>query len=134
MCVHCSEYKRCRESRASFLFFIIGMVSTIAVRVVTVLAHMNPVYGEIAWYVGVFGFFVYFVYKYRVDKARYRLIVKSRLMEKISKKEQIVDEDRELIGSILCALSSNKDRINYFLIFTTSALAIAIALYFDLSK
>lgn len=110
------------------------MVSTIAVRVVTVLAHMNPVYGEIAWYVGVFGFFVYFVYKYRVDKARYRLIVKSRLMEKISKKEQIVDEDRELIGSILCALSSNKDRINYFLIFTTSALAIAIALYFDLSK
>lgn len=134
MCVHCSEYKRCRESRASLLFFIIGMVSTIAVRVVTVLAHMNPVYGEIAWYVGVFGFFVYFVYKYRVDKARYRLIVKSRLMEKISKKEQIVDEDRELIGSILCALSSNKDRINYFLIFTTSALAIAIALYFDLSK
>lgn len=132
--MHCSEYKRCRESRASFLFFIIGMVSTIAVRVVTVLAHMNPVYGEIAWYVGVFGFFVYFVYKYRVDKARYRLIVKSRLMEKISKKEQIVDEDRELIGSILCALSSNKDRINYFLIFTTSALAIAIALYFDLSK
>jgi hypothetical protein len=133
-CVNCSEFKRCRESRASWIFFVIGMVSTIAVRVVTVLTHVKPVYGQISWYVGVFGFFIYFVYKYRVDRARYRLIVKSNLMHKVSRGETIARGDRELIGSILCALSSNKDRINYSLIFVSSALAILIALYFDFMR
>lgn len=133
-CINCSELKRCRESRASWVFFIIGMISTIAVRVVTVLAHLNPLYGEIAWYIGVFGFLIFFLYKFRVDRARYRLIVKSNLMEKVARSQTITEEDRELMGSILCALSSNKDRFNYFLIFLTSALAIAIAIYFDFIK
>jgi len=110
------------------------MISTIAVRVVTVLAHLNPLYGEIAWYIGVFGFLIFFLYKFRVDRARYRLIVKSNLMEKVARSQTITEEDRELMGSILCALSSNKDRFNYFLIFLTSALAIAIAIYFDFIK
>jgi hypothetical protein len=110
------------------------MISTLAVRVVTVFAHMDPVYGEIAWYVGVFGFFIFFVYKYKVEQARYRLIIKSSLREKVAQGETIAKEDRELISSILCALSSNKDRINYFLIFVSSALAILIAVYLDFVK
>jgi hypothetical protein len=133
-CVNCRELKRCRENRASWVFFIIGMISTIAVRVVTVLAHLNPIYGQIAWYVGVFGFFIFFVYKFRVDRARYRIIVKSGLMEKVAQGDAIAKEDRALIGSILCALSSSKDRINYILIFVSSALAILMAVYFDFIK
>jgi hypothetical protein len=131
-CVNCSEYKRCKEGYASWIFFIIGMIATIAVRVVTVLAHLNPIYGQIAWYIGVAGFFIFFVYKYRVDRARYKLIVKANLMDKIQHQDLISRQDRELISSILCALSSNKDRINYFIIFASSALALVIAFYFDL--
>jgi len=130
-CINCTEYQRCQEGYASWIFFIIGMIATIAVRVVTVLSHVNSAYGQIAWYIGVFGFFIFFVYKFRVERARYRLIVQRRLMEKISRGDQITLEDRELIGSILCALSSNKDRINYSLIFISSALAIIVAVYFD---
>ena len=133
-CINCSELKRCRESRASWIFFIIGMVSTISVRVVTVLAHLNPIYGEIAWYIGVFGFLIFFMYKFRVDRARYRLIVKSNLMEKVTFSQTIAPEDRELISSILCALSSNKDRINYLIIFVSSALALLVAGYIDFIK
>ena len=131
-CVNCSEYKICKEGYASWIFFIIGMIATIAVRVVTVLAHLNPIYGQIAWYIGVAGFFIFFVYKYRVDRARYKLIVKANLMDKIQHQDLISRQDRELISSILCALSSNKDRINYFIIFASSALALVIAFYFDL--
>ena len=133
-CINCRELKRCRESRASWIFFIIGMIATISVRVVTVLAHINPIYGEIAWYIGVFGFFIFFIYKYKVEQARYHLIIKSSLMEKVAQGDAIAKEDRELIGSILCALSSNKDRINYLLIFVSSALAILIAVYLDFIK
>jgi hypothetical protein len=110
------------------------MISTIAVRVVTVLAHLNPAWGQISWYIGVTGFFIFFVYKFRVDRARFRLIVKSKLMDKISHDEKIERADRELIGSILCALSSSRDRINYLLIFVSSALALIIAMYFDFIK
>jgi len=133
-CLNCSEYKNCRDSFASWIFFIIGMVATIALRLVTVLIHLNPVYGQIAWYVGVFGFFIFFVYKFRVDRARYKLIVKKGLMDKISQGDKIAEDDRQLIGSILCSLSSDKDRINYILIFVSSAVAIIVALYFDFLK
>lgn len=130
-CLNCSEYKNCRDSFAAWIFFIIGMVATIALRVVTVLIHFKPIYGQIAWYVGVFGFFIFFVYKFRIERARYKLIVKRGLKDKISEGAKIAEDDRRLIGSILCSLSSNKDRINYFLIFASSAVALVVALYFD---
>lgn len=130
-CLNCSEYKNCRDSFISWIFFIIGMIATIAVRVVTVLMRFNPVYGQVAWYVGVAGFLIFFVYKFRIEQARSMLIIKKGLMGKISHSGEITEDDRRLIGSILCALSSNKDRINYFLIFFSSAVALAAAVYFD---
>jgi len=110
------------------------MVATIALRVVTVLIYVRPIYGQIAWYVGVAGFFIFFVYKFKIDRARYRIIVKRGLMDKISRGDEITEDDRRIIGSILCSLSSNKDRINYFLIFASSAVALIAALYFDFLK
>jgi len=130
-CINCAEYKRCKEGTLSWVFFVIGLIATIAIRAVTILVHISPVYGQIAWYLGVLGFFLFFVYKFRVDHARYQLIKNSRLMEKISQAEGIKKADLEAIGSVLCALSSNKDRINYFVIFVSSAIALLIAIYFD---
>jgi hypothetical protein len=96
--------------------------------------HLSPIYGQVAWYVGVAGFFIFFVYKFRIDRARYKLILKKGLMDKIAQGDKIAEGDRQLIGSILCSLSSNKDRINYFLIFVSSAVALIVALYFDFLK
>lgn len=133
-CVNCVEYKKCRENSLSWAFFIIGLIATIAIRAVTVLVHINPIYGQIAWYVGVLGFFIFFIYKFKVEHARSRLIKKSGLVHKISREDNIEKGDRELIGSLLCALSSNKDKINYFVIFVSSAVAVAIAVYLDFLK
>ncbi|MBN2830884.1 MAG: hypothetical protein JXL82_01205 [Candidatus Omnitrophica bacterium] len=58
-CINCLEYKRCKENRASVFFFIVGLIATIAIRVVTVLIHLNPLYGQIAWYIGVAGFLIF---------------------------------------------------------------------------
>jgi len=130
-CINCAEYKKCKENSLSWVFFIIGLIATIAIRAVMVLVHIDPVYGQIAWYVGVSGFFIFFVYKFKVEHARSQLIKKSNLVHKISEGEVIEKGDRELIGSLLCALSSNKDKINYLVIFASSAVAIAIAIYLD---
>ena len=38
---------------------IIGIIATIAIRIVTVLMHWNPFYGKLAWYIGVGGFIIF---------------------------------------------------------------------------
>ena len=130
-CLSCIEYKRCKDSHASWLFFIVGLVATIAIRAVTVLMHMNPVYGKIAWYVGVGGFFLFFIYKFRVSQTRSRAINQRNLVDKINHKKELVEEDYNLIGAILCSLSSKKERINYIFIFGLSAIALLLAVYMD---
>jgi len=130
-CINCIEYKRCKENTGSLIFFIIGLIAIIAVRAVTILEHVKPVYGKIAWYVGILGFFVYFAYKYKIEYDRSKLIKTSKLMDKMLQGDSIEKEDREIIGSVLCALSSNKDRINYFIIFSSSAVVLIIAIYLD---
>lgn len=130
-CVDCAEHKRCSDSFASWIFFIIGLIATISIRVVTVLINVDPFYAKVAWYIGIGGFFVFFMYKFRVSQARSMLIEQSKLVDKISQKSRLVEEDYNLISAILCALSSKKERVNYFFIFGLSAIALILAVYFD---
>ena len=133
-CRKCSQYRNCRDSFASWIFFIIGLLATVALRVVTVLISLNPAYGKIAWYVGVAGFFVFFVYKFRVNQSRSRLISRLGLVDKVRGQGRLTPEEYSLLGSILCSLSSKKERINYFFIFGLSAIALILAVYFDFFK
>ena len=133
-CVSCIEYKRCRDSYTSWIFFTIGLIATVAIRAVTVLMHMNPVHGKIAWYTGVSGFFLFFVYKFRVNQARSKLINQRNLVDKVNNQKQLTREDFDTISSLLCALSSKKERINYFFIFGLSAIALILAIYIDFIK
>jgi len=52
-------------------------------------------------------------------------------VDKISKNKDLEKKDYALIGSILCGLSSKKERINYLFIFSLSAIAIVLAVYMD---
>ena len=133
-CTGCSEYKRCKDSFTAWIFFIIGLVATVAIRVVTVLIHVDPIYAKIAWYVGVGGFFIFFVYKFRVNQARAKLIDQQGLIDKINDKKQLTEDDYSLIGVVLCALISRKERVNYFFIFFLSAIALLLAIYMDFLK
>ncbi len=133
-CINCVEYKRCREGWASWIFFIIGLIATIAIRIVTVLTHVNAIYAKIAWYVGVGGFFIFFIYKFRVIQIRSELIGQRNLVDKIRHEKQLTKDDYNLIGAILCALSSKKERINYFFIFGLSAAVLILAIYLDFLK
>ena len=131
-CINCSENKRCRDSYKSWLFFIIGLIATAAIRVVTVLMHINPVYGKIAWYIGVGGFFFFFLYRYNIIKTRTDLIRRNKLAEKIQQHEQLSATDYNLLEGILCSLNSKKERINFMFIFVLSAITLLIALYIDI--
>ena len=134
VCSSCPEARRCAENSVSLVFFFIGIIATISVRAVMVLVHINPVYGQAAWYIGVTGFLVYFLYKFRVDRARSELIDRAGLMAKMSSGGNLSAEDRDTIRAILCALRSKRDSINYLFIFASSALALILAVYLDFIK
>ena len=133
-CLNCGERRRCKDSSASWIFFIIGLLATIALRVVTVLMHINPIYGKISWYVGVGGFFLFFLYKFNISRSRIRLIQQQHILEKINQEKKLYENDYKIISEILCALNSEKERINYFFIYGLSALALIIAAYIDFIK
>jgi len=130
-CLNCSERKNCGDSVASWIFLLIGIISTISVRVVTVLANINPIFGKIAWYLGVAGFFIFFIYKFKVDNNRAKAVKEMMLVERVKKNDKLSPEDLGIISSLLCGITSNKDRINYFVIFASSIVAILAAVYFD---
>lgn len=133
-CVSCTEYKNCKDSYASWIFFVIGLVATISLRIVTVLMNINPAYGRAAWYTGVAGFFAFFVYKFRIARARAKLIERSDLIKKMNRRSGLAKEDYDIMGAILCGLSSKKEMANFFFIFGLSAVALVLAVYFDFVK
>lgn len=133
-CIKCSEYKNCSDSFKSWIFFIIGLVATVSVRLVSLFMDYNVIYAKMAWYAGVIGFFIFFLYKFRVETNRAKLIVEKNLMNKIRDNRKLEEDDYWLVSSILCGLSSNKDRINYIFIFGSSILALLFAIYVDFFK
>lgn len=129
-----SPHKRCRDSVGAWIFFIVGIIAALAIRIVTVLIHIDPLYAKIAWYVGVGGFLAFFIYKFRLAQARSRAITRQDLIKKVNCHLPLEDQDYSLIGAILCGYSSRKERINYLAIFILSALALVLAVYLDFFK
>jgi len=133
-CLNCKYYSKCKDGFISWIFFITGIIAAIAIRAVTLLAHLDSVYGKISWYVGVSGFLVFFVYKYKILKKRTYEIKQYNILDKLKSKKELKEEDYEVIESILCNLTSKKEQINYLFIFCLSAVALMIAVYIDFIK
>jgi len=130
-CKNCQGRKTCQDEAVSWIFVIIGLLATVSIRLVTVLMNFNETYGKIAWYIGVVGFILFFVYKYKVFKQRAEFIEQMHLIEKINNNDPLDDNDRKGLSIILCKIMSNKERINFFFIFIASFVALILAIYFD---
>jgi len=49
------------------LYFWIGIVATIAYRVIVVLNNVSAVWVQVAWYIGTVGFIFYFAHRFDVS-------------------------------------------------------------------
>jgi len=96
--------------------------------------YLDPVYGKIAWYVGVGGFFLFFAYKFKINQSKSKIITQKKLVDRLLDQKQLTKEENELTAAILCSLNSRKERLNYFFIFTLSAISLIVAIYFDFIK
>ncbi len=133
-CVNCGQYKNCKDTHGSWIFVVIGMIATVSIRAVTILMDHNPIYGKVAWYTGIIGFFIFFIYKFKVSRSRAEIIIEKGLISKMGNKEQLAKDDYGDVEELLCSLVSKKERVNYFFIFVLSALALVFAIYMDFLK
>lgn len=74
---------------------------------------------------------MYFLYKFRQDKLLRQELDKYQIHNKILSSQVLDASERDFLHTMLCRLRSNKDAINYFFIFSSSALVIILAVYQD---
>lgn len=113
-------------------FFIIGVIATIAYRAIVVLNDYSAYWVEITWYVGTVGFTLYFWHRYQVENRRDELVTKFKLAEKIEKNTPLNPEEKQALVKVLNGLQTSLAKWNYIIIFVSSFIAIAYAVYFDL--
>jgi len=134
VCYDCFRLKSCKEPMVSWVLFFIALIAVISLRAVNLALDINPIFAKALWYTGIVGFFIFFVYKFRYDQILHRELDKTGLKDKLLYKKELSEHDREILGTIICKLSSKKDKINYFFIFVSSALALMLAIYMDFIK
>lgn len=105
-------------------YFWIGIVATVAYRIIVVLNGVTPVGVKIAWYIGTIGFVFYFAHRFNISAKRERMIKKYKLVEKINALPNLSEDEKLATEYIVKSLSSSLERWNYIFIFIASGLAL----------
>lgn len=113
------------------LFFWVGIIATLAYRIVIILTHVDPVWLKVSWYIGTVGFIIYFWHRYQISELRSELIKKNELSRKIAQVAELSSDDKESMDYIFKTLLSSREKWNYIFIFVSSGLALLIGIYLD---
>ncbi|MFC1767798.1 hypothetical protein ACFLZ2_04550 [Candidatus Margulisiibacteriota bacterium] len=127
----CAINSKCGETPSSFIFLFVGLVATISIRLVNFILDFSVIWAKMFWYIGVGGFTIYFVYKYRQYKMLQKELEKSGLIEKLTCKDKLSDDEYGVLKNVLCQLGSRNTAINYFVIFLTSGIALLVGIFQD---
>ncbi|HCC54059.1 MAG TPA: hypothetical protein DEQ20_03910 [Desulfobulbaceae bacterium] len=109
-----------------YLFLVIGLLSAVAFRLLTIINTFRPSMMRPVWYLGVIGYILFFAYRYHISEKRKKAIHTNRLLEKIQGQGEITHEDRALIAYVLSSIIKSKENINYLFIFVLSIAAVAV--------
>ena len=116
-----------------WLIFFIGIIATLAYRIIIILNYYSSLLVAISWYIGTIGFIWYFAHRYRVQNHYASLIRDKKLPEKICE-NKLTKDDRNALLYILKSASSSKAKWNSIAIFILSAIALAYAVVVDIIK
>jgi len=109
-----------------YLFLLIGLLSAVAFRLLTIVNAYHPPLMRPLWYFGVIGYILFFAYRYHISEKRRRAVRDNALLEKIGNNLELSREDREIIAYVLSSITRSKENINYLFIFVLSLLAIGV--------
>ena len=115
------------------LVFAVGIIATVAYRIIIILNYYSSLLVAIAWYIGTIGFIWYFAHRYRVQDDRSDLIRDRELARKV-KQGELTPDDRQALLYILKSTSSSKAKWNSIMIFILSVIALAYAIVVDIIR
>jgi len=116
-----------------YIFFTLGLISAIAFRAIVILERLEPLWVRPIWYIGVFGYLFFFLYRWRITRKRKRAISKYNLLEKIGSKGELSEEEKEAVLYLLRSIKASPEDINYAVIFILSLLAVAVDIALSLT-
>ena len=111
-----------------FGFFMLGLLSSVAFRGIILFQKFRPAWVRPAWYFGVIGYMVFFMYRYWISSRRKRTIARTHVMEKLRSGDALSPQDREAALYLLSSVSKSPEDWNYLAIFILSVVAIAFDL------
>jgi hypothetical protein len=109
-----------------YLFLVIGLISAVAFRMLTILNSTHPALVRPVWYLGVIGYILFFAYRYYISEKRKKTILDNNLIKKISGEACLSENDRELLHYLMSSIVKSKENVNYLFIFVLSLIAIAL--------
>lgn len=109
-------------------FFVIGMIATIAYRVII---FAGEVWANVLWYVGTIGFVLYFWHRAEVDKKRANLVRENGLIDVVSDLKKIKKEQKQALIYLVKTSLTSKSRWNSLIIFWLSLLALGVGIVYD---
>ncbi len=123
------EYKTSNKYYRLLVFWV-GIIATLAYRIIIILNYYSSLLVSISWYIGTIGFIWYFAHRYRVQN-RYAQIIRERNLRDKLCDNKLEKDDCDALAYILGGLDSSKAKWNSIAIFVFSALALIYAIIND---
>ena len=121
-----------QPSSLKWFFFVIGIVATLAYRIIIILNFYNPLWVKISWYIGTIGFIFYFGYLYNLQSKRADLAKQYNLLG-VVKGMKIKGKQKEALRYIIKSNMTSKAKYNSAIIFILSVLALIVGIILDFS-
>ncbi|MBL7058985.1 hypothetical protein ISS08_00855 [Candidatus Pacearchaeota archaeon] len=113
-------------------FFLIGIIATLAYRIIIVLNFYDPYWVKVAWYIGTIGFILYFGHRFEIQRRRAKFVKDYNLIREIEKNKQVKGEKKKALLYIIKTTYNSKARWNSLFIFILSLIALIVGIIFDL--
>ena len=114
--------------------FWVGVIATIAYRIIVILNYYSDIWVEIAWYIGTLGFIWYFAHRYRVENKRDKLVEDLELAKKVENGQTLNQKDKNALVYILRGIKTSQAKWNYIAIFFFSVVALIYATIVNIIK
>ena len=118
------------SSEAKWFFFFVGLIATIAYRIIIVLNFYDPLWVKISWYIGTMGFILYFYYMYVVQHRESKLAVENDLFN-VVEKTNLKGKQKAALEYIVKVSATSKAKWNSLAIFLLSVLALIVGIILD---
>jgi len=113
-------------------FFVMGIIATIAYRIIIVLNLYSSLWVKIAWYIGTIGFIFYFGHRFNVARKRANLVRDYKLVESVDKADCIEPQKKLALHYLVKTSLTSKSQWNSGVIFILSVLALLIGIFIDI--